>query len=171
MSLPAAPASERKHGVCATSFIGSLLASTMLSRTRLVAGHFGGGDQVEALLALHAEQIRFELRQLARALQRGRADEIRHVQLGVAVLARVQVEHELRQRAMQARNAAAHDREARAGNLRGGFEIEAAELLAELDVILRREVELARLAASAHFDVGGFVAAVGHGLVQRVGQA
>ena len=33
-----APASERKHGVCVTSFIGSCFGSTMLSRTRLVAG-------------------------------------------------------------------------------------------------------------------------------------
>ena len=53
------------------------------------------------------------------------------------------------------------------GDLRRGFEIEAAELLAELDVILRREVELARLAPAAHFDVRGLVAAVGHGLVQQ----
>ena len=64
-----------------------------------------------------------------------------------------------------------HDGEARAGNLRGGFEIEAAELFAELDVILRREVELARLAPAAHFLVRRLVAAFGHGLVQQVGQA
>ena len=65
----------------------------------------------------------------------------RNVQLRVAVLARVQVQHELRQGAMQPRNAALQHREARTGNLRGGLEIDSAQLFAERDVIQRLEVE------------------------------
>jgi hypothetical protein len=38
VSLPADPASERKHGVCATIFSGSVSASRIWSRTRLVTG-------------------------------------------------------------------------------------------------------------------------------------
>ena len=38
VSLPAAPASARKHGVQAVSRIGSAASSTMDSRTRLVSG-------------------------------------------------------------------------------------------------------------------------------------
>ena len=45
------------------------------------------------------------------------------------------------------------------------------EVLAELDVILGREVEVPRRAVLAHFDVGGLVAAFGHRGVQHVGQA
>ena len=130
--------------------------------------HFGGGNEIEALLALHAEQIGFELRQLARALQRRCVDEVWHVQLGVAMFTRVQVEHELRERAVQPGEPAAHDGEARSGNLRGGFEIEATEFFAELDMILRREVELPRLTDLAHFDIGGLVATLRHRCMQRV---
>ena len=38
-------------------------------------------------------------------------------------------------------------------------------------MVLRREVERARLAPAAHFLVGRLVAALGHGLVQQIGQA
>ena len=62
----------------------------MLSRTRFVTGTSAVGIRIEALLALHAEQVRLELRQLTRALQRTAQHEIRHVELGVAMLSRVQ---------------------------------------------------------------------------------
>ena len=102
-----------------------------------------------------------------------RAHEVRHVDLGVAVLAGVQVEHVLDQRAVQAREAALQHDETRAGNPAGGFEIHrgVGELLADGDVIERREFELARRAPATHFDVVVFVAAVRHALVQRVRQA
>ena len=47
-----------------------------------------------------------------------RVDDVRRVALGVAVLARLHVEHELRERAVQPREVAAQEREARAGELR-----------------------------------------------------
>ena len=45
------------------------------------------------------------------------------------------------------------------------------ELLAELDVIARLEVEMARLAPATQLDVRGLVASVRHALVQHVRQA
>ena len=82
-----------------------------------------------------------------------RVDDVRRVALGVAVLARLHVEHELRERAVQPREAAAQEREARAGELGGGREVEQAERLAEVGVIRDREVERARRAPAAHLDV------------------
>ena len=68
--------------------------------------HFGGRDQVElaAVGARHAEQVFLELRQLAGAEHAVGIDQVGHVDLGVAVLGGVQVEHELGERAMQARH-------------------------------------------------------------------
>ncbi len=123
------------------------------------------------MFALQLEKIRLELWQLTGTQQRASVDQIGNVELGIAVLARVQVEHELRQRAMQSRDTAARHGEARAGNLRRGFEIEAAKLLAELDVVLRREVERARRAMFTDLDIGGFIAPVGHGGMQSVREA
>ena len=122
------------------------------------------------MFALHAKQVGFEFRKLARTLQRRSTHHVRNIQLRITMLARVQVEHELRKRAMQAREAAAHHREARARDFRRGFEIETAEPFAKLHVILRREIEGARRAVFAHFDIGGLVATLGHRRMQRVRQ-
>jgi hypothetical protein len=68
----------------------------------------------------------FELRQLPGAAHAVGVDQQRHVALGVAVLGDVQVEHELRQRAVHARQAAAQHGEARAGQLGAGLGVEPA---------------------------------------------
>ena len=75
---------------------------------------------------LHREHVGLELGQLRGADQRLRVDDVRRVALGVAVLARLHVEHELRERAVQAREVAAQEREARAGELRRRREVEQA---------------------------------------------
>ncbi|MDT4871060.1 hypothetical protein FQZ97_1061700 [compost metagenome] len=64
--------------------------------------HLGGRNQVQVGIAFAAdlEQVFLELRQLAGALQRRGLDQIRRVGLFVAVLAGVQVDHELRQGAV-----------------------------------------------------------------------
>ena len=85
-----------------------------------------------------------------------RIDEVRHVALGVAVLGGVQVEHELRERAVQARHGPAQRIEARAGELGGGLELEPADSGADLDVVARRKSERARRAPPPHFDVVRF---------------
>ena len=92
----------------------------------------GGRDQIQLLAARrrpaaalrHREHVGFELGQLRRADQRLGIDDVRRVALGVAVLARLHVEHELRERAVQTRERAAQEREARAGELRRGREVE-----------------------------------------------
>ena len=72
---------------------------------------------------------------------------------------------------MQPRELRTHHHEARAGNAARRFEIQSAERFAQLDVIPRLEVELARLAPAAHFDVGLLIAPFRHRLVQQVRQA
>ncbi len=74
------------------------------------------------------------------------------------MLARVRVEHELSDGAVQMGDGAAHERKARARELRRGVEVEA-ERSADVDMILHREIEDARRAPAAHFDVFGFVLA------------
>ncbi len=80
----------------------------------------------------------------------------------------VGVEHELRQRAVQAGDAALHDGKARAGQLGGDVEVQA-ERRADIDVVLDLEIEAARRADLAHFDVAGFVGADRHGFMRQVG--
>jgi hypothetical protein len=106
--------------------------------------HFGGRDQVERVLvaAQHLEQVFLELRQLAGAMQAGGVDQVGGIDLGVAVLGGVRIQHELGERAVQAGQAALEQREARAGNLGGGGEIELAERLADIGVILDLEIEV-----------------------------
>ncbi len=78
--------------------------------------HLGGRNQVEVRFAFTAdlEQIFLEFRQLTGTLKRRRLYEIRRVGLFIAVIAGVQVDHELRQGAMQAGNRPAHQGEASA---------------------------------------------------------
>ena len=67
--------------------------------------HFRRRNEMEVALALDGEQVLLELRQLPGSEQRGGLHEIRHVHFGVAMLARMQVEHELAKRAVQPRDA------------------------------------------------------------------
>ena len=88
------------------------------------------------------------------------------------MLARVQVEHELPQRAMQPRDVMAQHHETAARHACAGLEIHAtAEALAQLHMILRREIERARRAPASHFLVGILVCALRHGILQQVGQS
>ncbi|MNR00315.1 hypothetical protein D3C85_1160840 [compost metagenome] len=135
--------------------------------------HFGSRDQVQVgfTLAADLEQIFLEFRQLASALQCRRLDQVRGVGFFVTVLADVQVDHELRQGTVQARNRTAQQGKAGAGQLGGGFEIQPAVLLAQGDVVLDREIEGSRRAPAAHFDVAVFVIANRHRFVRQVGDA
>ena len=73
--------------------------------------HFRGRNQIEIPVAGDLEEVLLELRQVAGAAQRRRIDEERRLDLGVAVLARVQVEHEVDERARQPRARAHQHRE------------------------------------------------------------
>jgi len=87
------------------------------------------------------------------------------------VLAGVQVEHELRECAMQMGELAAQHGEARAGELCACFAIEPAVAFAEDDVVLYFEIEVARGAPAGDFGVVVFVLADGDGFVRDVGYA
>jgi len=71
---------------------------------------------------------------------------------------------------VQARDPALEHDEARARDPCRRLEVHEPELLADRHVIERREVELARSAPAAYLGVGGFVAPVGHAVVQSVRQ-
>ena len=90
VSLPAAPASERKHGVCADELQRQRLGGDDLLAHQVGDRHFRGRNQIERCcvrLAAHREQVLLELRQLPGADQRLRLHQVGHVDLGVAVLA------------------------------------------------------------------------------------
>ena len=91
---------------------------------------------------------------LARAGHRLARDHERRDHLGVAVLARVQIQHELDQRALQRRARSEIKREARAGDLAGALEVEDAQPFTDRDVILRREIDDTRRAPAPDFDIG-----------------
>ena len=82
-----------------------------------------------------------------------RVDQERRLDFAVAVLARVQIEHEVDERAREPRAGAAQHGEPRAGDLGGALEVDDAERRPEIPVRLRLEVERARLAVAPHFDV------------------
>ncbi len=115
--------------------------------------HFGGGHQIEIPLPCNLEQILLELGQLAGAGQRRRVRHERRLDLDVLVFARVKVEHEVDERAREARAGAAEHGESRAGNARGALEIQNAERRAQVPVRQRREIECARLAMAADFGI------------------
>ena len=150
--------------------IGQLLRLQRFVAIDVGDRHFGGGDQPEiGVLAL--EQILGELGKLAGAVEAGGVHQEGRQHFGIAVLARVDVEHEVDQRAFQLRAQAPVEGEARAGDLGGALEIEDAEFGAEIPVRLGLEIELRGLAPAAHFDVVGFGAAHRHGFVRDVGNA
>ena len=143
----------------------------MRSPARLVSGTSAVGirnSSLSAVRALQLEEVLLELRQLAGAGQRLARHEIRHPGFAVAVLAHVQVEHELRERAMQRRHRSGHHRKARAGKAARRDRIEPAEPLADRHVIGRLEIETARLAVTANLDIRRRIAPGRHALVQQV---
>ena len=115
--------------------------------------HLCGRHQVQVPLPRDLEEIRLELRQVARARQRGGIHQERRLHLGVAVLARVQREHEVDQRPRHPGARAHQEREPRTGRLHRALEIDDAEGRPEVPVRLGLEVERPGLAHPAHLDV------------------
>ena len=132
--------------------------------------HFTGGNQVALALAeLGREQVFLELRQLPGAAHRIGIDQQRHVGFLVAVLAGVQVQHELRQRTMQPRQLSAQHGEARAAQFGGSFAIQPALAHAEFDMVLHVEIEAARRAPAQLLDIVRFLAAQRHRGIGKIG--
>jgi hypothetical protein len=126
----------------------------------------------------HPEHVVLELGQLARAEQGGAVDDIRRIALLIAVLAGLQIEHELSQCAVQPGNRPAQHHEARAGKLARRFEIQA-DGLAQGHVVFGLEgkgpgvaLRIGRHAGrqpAPHFDVVVAGRAIGHAFVRQVG--
>ena len=95
------------------------------------------------------------------------AHQERRRDLRVAVLGRVQVDHELAERPLEPRDAALENHEARAGELRGRLEIHQAEGLADLEMLLRAG-EVPRVAEAVALDVAGLVRADRHLVLRQV---
>ena len=134
----------------------------------------------ERALVVAVEEVLGELGELAGAEERLGVDHVGREDFGVAVLAGVQVEHEVGQRAFEAGSLAEVDDEARAGDLGGALEVEDAEALADLPVRAgrgrskcRRRVARGLLAAVPDLldavVVLGF--ADGNGVLGKVGDA
>ena len=78
------------------------------------------------------------------------------------MLAGVQVEHELADRALQPRQRALQHDEARAGQFRRRLEIHHAERFADVEMLLRREGVIRRRADTCALDIAVLVGAVRH---------
>ena len=129
------------------------------ARDRRGQADFGCGD--EPAVVSGPETVLGKLGQLVGAVHRIIVDQHRWVAFGVAVLAHLPVEHELRDGAVEAGHMAAQEGEACAGKLRTGLEIHA-EGRAEIGMLLRLEIEGARVAPAAHFDIAFLVLALRH---------
>ena len=114
-----------------------------------------GRNEEQVPVAGDLEKVLLELGQVAGAAQRIRIHEERRLDLGVGVLLRMELEHEVDQGARQPGAGAHQHREARARHLCGALEIENAELGPDVPVRLRLEVERARSAVPPDLDVVG----------------
>ena len=117
--------------------------------------HLRRGDQ-EQVVRLGAVHVCFELRELAGALHDLTPREVRRSDLGVAMLAGVEIQHEGDERARQSRAEPDEQREARPRQLRAAPEIHEPEPLGDLPV--RWTALRGRLTPGAHDLVVRFVA-------------
>ena len=180
VSRPAEPASERKHGVSAVKRSGSLSCAVISSRTRLVSGtsavgmsqrHVGGLLRTirRCRLAANVEVLVSNFGSWPVPYMHLVAHHQRRLHFGVAMLGRVQVEHELPERALQPRQLPVQHGEAAARQLGGALEIHHAERFADLEM-LPRPVGARRHAADlAQLDIVVLVLADGHVVERQVG--
>ena len=141
---------------------------------------FGGGNEAETLglqsfvgrrkqFALDGpELVILEFRQLARAEHHVVAHQQRRIDLGIAMLVGVEVEHELPDRALQPRQPLLQHDKARAAQFRRRLEIHVAERAAEIVMRLRREGVVADLAVDVTLHVAVLVGAFGHVVERQV---
>ncbi len=90
--------------------------------------------------------------------------------LGVAVLQRVRIQHELCQGAVQTGDLSAHHGKSCAGKFRATFEIQT-QRFAQIDMVFDFKVKFARGADFADFDVFGFILTERHVLMRQVRNA
>src|SRR5262249_52094323 len=99
----------------------------------------------------------------------GRVDHEWRQDFRVAVVTRMNVEHEVDQGAFEQRADAPVNGKARTGDFGGTLQVQNAELGAKVPVRLGFEIELTRLAPAPDLDVVLLAFADGHGFVGNVG--
>src|SRR4051794_369694 len=129
--------------------------------------HLGGGRE-EHLAVLEAIHVILKFRELRGADHAIAPDEERRAHLQVTVLARVQVEHELNEGALEPRTLAGEADEAAAAQLRGAFRIEQFQRGADGDVIADFSLEARLLAPGAHDRIVARFAANRRGGVREI---
>ena len=132
--------------------------------------HLGRGDEREPV-ALDAVVLVLELGELPGAGHAVVVDDEGAEDLGVAVLLRVEVQHEVDDGPLHPRREPHVHVEARAGELHAPLEVEDAHLDAEVVVRLRREGEFRLFAPGAHHRVVLFALSFGDRRVEEVGHA
>ena len=114
------------------------------------------------------ENVAFELRKVAGADESVALHEKRRVDLRVALLSRVEIEHERDERPLEARALSPQDREARPRELGGARLVQDAERFADLPVRLRLEVERGLFADHPHDGIFRVAPAIGNTVVRHV---
>ena len=178
----AAGADARRAGLAAkTRRVGAVGNRKLVLREEFLAmdvgdGRFGGRDEIQFAERggvqpfLDGVILVGELGELADAFEALRPDHERRRDLGVAVLAGVQVEHELNQRPLQLGAPIRVEDEAAAREFGGAREIHQPQALAQLDVRLGFESEHRLLAVDADNGIILRAFADRHGLVGQVRQ-
>src|SRR5687767_9341951 len=103
--------------------------------------HFRRWYQKETAFVFQLEKVLFELRKLTGAKQRVAIDDGGRQSFRIAILSRVQVEHEIDQRTFQSRAGAVEDCEPRPGNFSRALQVENAQRRPQIDVVLRLKSE------------------------------
>ena len=114
------------------------------------------------------EQVASEFRQLAGAIQRVLVHQVRDIVFAIAMLFGVQIQHELRQGAVQTGQLAFHHHKTRASQLNGGGKIQPPVHFPQRHVIAHFKIELARRAPAADFNVVVFVTANRHIIMRNI---
>ncbi len=132
--------------------------------------HLGRRDEEEVAL-LDPKGVLLKLRKLAGSRHRGTIYELRRHDFGVAVLADMQIHHEVDERALEPRSGSLQEDEARPGDLDRALEVDDAEPLGHF--VVRPHLEAVRFAAldapGADRHVAGGIFPFRHQGVRRVG--
>ncbi len=99
--------------------------------------YFGGRCQIGGVIGVQPKQVFFKLWQLTCAKQSFIVNDVRHVRFCIPVLLGLHIEHQLRQRAMQASKRSFENHKSRSGQFDSRFKIERVELFSNLNVIER----------------------------------
>ena len=116
--------------------------------------HFRGGNKPQ-VVPFELEEVPGELRQLARAVERRGIDHEGRKHFRIAVLAGVNVEHEVRERALEPGAKASIHGESRPGDLGRAFEVQNSERRPQVPVSFGLEIEFSRLPPAPGFPVVG----------------